>query len=273
MKQLKFDHQNAQEIIAGKKTVTYRFNDDKAIEVGDRVELVDKTDTDEPNLWTVPGYIEIKTVSTEQLKDIKLKDLGGDSVFSDNDALLQMFQRYYGEHIKPSTLLKIYELEYHPYTNDKKYLESVDGSDLNVKSAVLYADGGSRGNPGPSALGFVIVEKGNEENVLHSGNKYLGVTTNNQAEYHAAIAGMEWALDKGIQKLDVYLDSMLVVNQLKGIFKVKNRDLWTLYETAQGLSEKFTTIQFTHVPRELNKKSDREVNKALDAIKGSSVVE
>jgi ribonuclease HI len=66
---------------------------------------------------------------------------------------------------------------------------------------------------------------------------------------------------------------MLVVNQLKGIFKVKNRDLWSLYETAKGLSQQFKEFHITHVPRELNKLADAEVNKALDAVAGSDVVQ
>jgi ribonuclease HI len=137
--------------------------------------------------------------------------------------------------------------------------------------AKLYADGGSRGNPGPSAAGYVVLDEFN--NTLHADNKYLGLTTNNQAEYHALIQGLEWCLRQNIPTVQVYLDSLLVVNQLKGIFKVKNRDLWSLYESAVELSKKFKKFSITHVPRELNKLADTEVNKALDAVKGSDVVQ
>ena len=112
-----------------------------------------------------------------------------------------------------------------------------------------------------------------QKKVLHADNKYLGVTTNNQAEYHAAILGMEWCLEQGIRSIDIRLDSMLVVNQLKGTFKVKNRDLWSLYETASELSTRFASCQVTHIPRELNRLADTEVNKALDAVKGSDIVQ
>jgi len=108
---------------------------------------------------------------------------------------------------------------------------------------------------------------------VQASNKYLGITTNNQAEYHAVILGMEWCVSNGVAELDVFLDSMLVVNQIKGVFKVKNRELWTLYETAIELSKKFNKFRVTHVPRELNKLADKEVNKALDAVKGADVVQ
>ena len=84
---------------------------------------------------------------------------------------------------------------------------------------------------------------------------------------------MEWCIKQQIPSLHVYLDSLLVVNQLKGIFKVKNRDLWSLYESAKELTTKFKDFKITHVPRELNKLADAEVNKALDAVKGSDVVQ
>ncbi len=127
----------------------------------------------------------------------------------------------------------------------------------------LYADGGSRGNPGPSASGYVLLDMDGQP-VLRAG-EYLGVTTNNQAEYQALKLGLEHALhDYQAHEVHVYMDSMLVVNQMKNIFKIKNRDLWPIHNACVELTKKFEKVSFDHVPRELNKAADTEVNKALD---------
>jgi len=126
----------------------------------------------------------------------------------------------------------------------------------------IYADGGSRGNPGPSSSGFVVLDL--EDKILVDKGVYLGITTNNQAEYTALKLGLEEARKMGVREVDVYMDSLLVVNQMKGIFKVKNRDLWPLYEAIKQLAATFKRISFTHVPRELNKLADAAVNRALD---------
>lgn len=126
----------------------------------------------------------------------------------------------------------------------------------------MYADGGSRGNPGPSASGFVLLDK--NDNVVVDKGVYLGVTTNNQAEYTALKLGLEEALQLGVQEIDVFMDSLLVINQMKGIFKIRNRDLWPIHEAIKSLAKQFKHISFTHVPRELNKLADAAVNRALD---------
>jgi ribonuclease HI len=126
----------------------------------------------------------------------------------------------------------------------------------------LFADGGSRGNPGPSASGFVILDMA--DNILVEKGVYLGITTNNQAEYQAVKFGLEEARSMNIQTIHVYLDSLLVVNQMIGKFKVKNRDLWPIHEAIKELMKSFKMVKFTHVPREYNKLADAEVNKVLD---------
>lgn len=142
-------------------------------------------------------------------------------------------------------------------TNDDKKIAII--TDLQ-----LYADGGSRGNPGPSASGYVLLDMGGQ--VALARGEYLGVTTNNQAEYQALRFGLEHALhDFQAREIHVYMDSMLVINQMKNIFKIKNRDLWPIHTACLELSKKFRKITFDHVPRELNKLADAEVNKALDA--------
>lgn len=131
-----------------------------------------------------------------------------------------------------------------------------------VEKMKMFGDGGSRGNPGPSASGFVLLDK--EDNVLVDEGVYLGITTNNQAEYTALKLGLERALKEGAKEIDVYMDSLLVVNQMKGIFKVKNRDLWPIHDAINQMIPKFDKITFGHVPRELNKLADAAVNRALD---------
>ncbi len=130
----------------------------------------------------------------------------------------------------------------------------------------MFADGGSRGNPGPSASGYVLMDT--TDQVLVERGVYLGITTNNQAEYQAVRLGLEDALQRGAQEVAVYLDSLLVVNQMNGKFKVRNRDLWPIHAAIKETVTKFRDVSFTHVPRELNKLADAEVNKCLDMQAG-----
>jgi ribonuclease HI len=271
VKQLKFDHQFAEAIVAGKKSATFRVNDDKDLRVGDKVQLVDKVDGDHPKTWTIPGVLTITSISSVALEDLTKEQLNQAEFFDSPDEMLQTFRRYYGEHISMMTQILVLSFTYEPSNTVDSFLATTNASGVYTGLAKIFADGGSRGNPGPSAAGFVILDE--MSRLLHADNKYLGLTTNNQAEYHAVILAMEWCLKQQIPIVRVHLDSMLVVNQLKGIFKVKNRDLWSLYETAKGLSQQFKEFHITHVPRELNKLADAEVNKALDAVAGSDVVQ
>jgi ribonuclease HI len=127
----------------------------------------------------------------------------------------------------------------------------------------IYADGGSRGNPGPSASGYVVVDP-NTNKVLVDKGVYLGITTNNQAEYLALKYALEECQKMGVKTIDAYMDSLLVVNQLKGVFKVKNRDLWPIHDAVKELIGKFEKFTISHVPREMNKLADAAVNRALD---------
>jgi ribonuclease HI len=130
----------------------------------------------------------------------------------------------------------------------------------------LYADGGSRGNPGPSASGFVLMDEDNK--ILEDKGVYLGVTTNNQAEYTALKLGLEAAKSRQVSEVDIYMDSLLVVNQMRGSFKVRNRDLWPIHAAIKDLLHAFKRVSFNHVPRELNKLADAAVNRALDEALG-----
>lgn len=134
--------------------------------------------------------------------------------------------------------------------------------------SIIYSDGGSRGNPGPSASAFVIMD-GNEE-IITSAGVYLGITTNNQAEYQAVYQALKKAQELGIKIIDFRLDSNLVVSQLNGVYKIKNRDLWPIYQDIKELQKDFTKITFTHVRRELNHIADKLVNETLDKERAST---
>lgn len=126
----------------------------------------------------------------------------------------------------------------------------------------VYADGGSRGNPGPSASGFVILDTNNV--LLLEKGVYLGITTNNQAEYTALKLALEECKKQGVRQVHVHMDSLLVVNQMKGIFKIRNRELWPIHQAIKELVKGFEHVDFVHVPRELNKLADAAVNRAMD---------
>ncbi len=129
------------------------------------------------------------------------------------------------------------------------------------QGVVVYTDGGSRGNPGPSAAGYVIIDRGE---IIDQGGEYLGITTNNLAEYHGVKLALESALRLGIDSVELRADSMLVVNQLNGIYKIKNRELWPVNELIRELIGQFKKIKFTYVPREMNQLADGMVNRTLN---------
>jgi ribonuclease HI len=128
--------------------------------------------------------------------------------------------------------------------------------------ATLFADGGSRGNPGPAASGAVIVEPGGE--VLAEAGLFLGVATNNVAEWTALVIGLEAAAERGIRRLAIRMDSELVVKQVRGEYKVKHESLQPLQRKAMTLLRKLEHFDIKHVPRKLNKLADSLVNSVLD---------
>lgn len=130
-------------------------------------------------------------------------------------------------------------------------------------SLKIFTDGGSRGNPGPSASGFVIFDE--KEEIIEEGGEYLGVTTNNQAEYQAVKLAMQFAIKYDPNEVHFFIDSLLVVNQMKGVYKIKNRDLWPIHSDIKKLAENFDKVTYTHVRRELNKLADAKVNEVLDS--------
>lgn len=129
---------------------------------------------------------------------------------------------------------------------------------------VMYCDGGARGNPGVSGYGAVVVDEG-QGIILQELYGYLGITTNNVAEYSGLIAGLSAAKELGIVDLQVKSDSNLVVNQMSGKWKIKNADIRELASKAKVLEKNFTTITYEWIPREENKLADSLANKAMDA--------
>jgi ribonuclease HI len=128
--------------------------------------------------------------------------------------------------------------------------------------ATLFADGGSRGNPGPAASAAILLDREGEP--IEEIGAYLGEATNNVAEWTALLLGLEAAQRLGIRRLAVRLDSELVVKQLRGEYRVKNAGLLPLYQKAVKLLRHFDEVDVRHVRRALNKLADRLVNDVLD---------
>ena len=129
---------------------------------------------------------------------------------------------------------------------------------------LIYTDGGSRGNPGPAAAGFVLTDE--SKKLLLAKAVFLGDATNNVAEYTAVVRGLTLAAELGISEADYFLDSELVTRQLSGLYKLKAEHLKPFYAQIKGLEKKFKRISYFHVPREHPKIKhvDRLVNLALD---------
>ena len=129
----------------------------------------------------------------------------------------------------------------------------------------IYTDGGSRGNPGASAIGGVLLRDGE---VLAEISEYIGIQTNNYSEYKALEVTLQKAISLGIKEAVVYLDSKLVVEQVNGRWKINNEELLKLCKSILlTLIPQFDYLNIVHVRRELNKKADQLVNKALDQLK------
>src|SRR5690606_1313423 len=179
--------------------VTYIDYDDRAIQYGVIVYLVALTPQRHP-MKLSGNYSKYKWHSMSGIQQSELTDL--------SQLLLGIIQQE--------------ELT-------EKSLEKTELDDVNKSSddtVTVFSDGGSRGNPGPSAAGFVVVN--NKQEVIAEGGEYLGITTSNQAEYQGVRLGLEKAIELGYKKVDFKVDSMLVVNQMKGHYKIKNRELWPI---------------------------------------------
>ena len=129
------------------------------------------------------------------------------------------------------------------------------------KSLAAYVDGGSRGNPGAAGAGIHLELDGEPWRGLY---EYVGIDTNNRAEYAALVRALEYALERGFRKIRVYSDSELLVRQIRGEYQVKNPGLLELYRKSVQLIQRFEQFSISHVPREQNRQADKLANKALD---------
>ena len=135
-----------------------------------------------------------------------------------------------------------------------------------VEELLLYCDGGSRGNPGPSAIGAVVFDPSTEPpELVAEVSECIGVTTNNVAEYRALIAGLEAVAHLRARVMHVRADSLLVIKQLRGEWKVKHANIKPLHAEAAALLAEYEVVDLQHVPREENTEADALVNQALDA--------
>lgn len=141
-------------------------------------------------------------------------------------------------------------------------MTNVEQSTTKYPEVHIFTDGGSRGNPGESASGYVILTP--DGAVIESGGEYLGITTNNQAEYQAVKLALQKAFNYAPKVIKFFIDSELVVRQMNGLYRIRNRDLWPIHNDISQLAKKFEEVSFTHVRRELNKLADAEVNRILD---------
>ena len=133
-----------------------------------------------------------------------------------------------------------------------------------IQKSIAYADGGSRGNPGPAGIGAWLTSDGT---TLATVSHFIGVATNNVAEYTALVRILEAAVKLGIEHIEVRMDSELVVRQMLGQYRVKNQGLIPLFFQAKALTQRFKSFSIVHVPREMNKEADRLANQAMDAAR------
>ena len=131
-----------------------------------------------------------------------------------------------------------------------------------MKKISLYVDGGSRGNPGPAGIGVIVLDSKGKK--IKGFNKYIGIATNNIAEYNAVIYGLQEALIEKADEVELNLDSELAAQQLKGEYRVKNSNIKPLFEQALHLLSGFKKFTIKHIKREKNKEADKLVNKAIN---------
>lgn len=140
-----------------------------------------------------------------------------------------------------------------------------------ANGATVYVDGSSRGNPGPAGIGYYVV--GEDGRVLVRGGEFIGFATSRVAEYYALKEGVEQAIELGLKSVRFVGDNLMMINQMNGIYKIKNADLIPIYNNIKALiAENFEAVSFMHVKRELNSEADREANLAIDRHFDESLV-
>jgi ribonuclease HI len=258
VKALKFNHKLAELIAGGQKNTTWRLFDDKDLSVGDVIKIIDKVDAEDTKTWRIIGQGSIKQIVEKKLGDVTSADMEeAGEVFASKEAMLDTYRGYYGNRVSFDTPVKIVTFDFAPSSGE------APAPAMLLEEARIYTDGGSRGNPGKSACGFVICDQ--QDKVVEKAGFYLGIATNNQAEYYGFLKALQRAKELGISRIQLFSDSQLVVNQMKGVYKIKNPELAPIYQDVKVVADSFERITFTHVPREFNTLADQEVNKILDA--------
>ena len=155
---------------------------------------------------------------------------------------------------------------------DEAKFEVTDGGVREaVNGATVYVDGSSRGNPGPAGVGYYIIGESGE--VLARGGEFVGFATCRVAEYYALREGVEKAARLGLKRVRFVGDNLMMINQMNGIYKIKNRDLLPIYaDIRKRVAESFEAVSFVHVKRESNGEADREANLAIDRHFDSDMV-
>jgi ribonuclease HI len=256
MKTHKFLHTAAVDIANGKKTATWRLYDDKDLSVNDEFNIIDKVNPKDKQTWAIIGRGKIYKIVEKKLGDITSADMDGHEGFSSPEQMLKTYKNYYGQRVSFDDPIKMI------YFNFQTVSDEIAGPEMLLDEAKVFTDGGSRGNPGHSACAFVILD--NQNHLIEKTGFYIGIATNNQAEYNGFQRGLERAQELGIDNIELFSDSQLVVNQMKGVYKVKNQELASIHQAVSKLASSFRKINFNHIPREKNKLADQEVNRILD---------
>ncbi len=268
MKTLKFAQSLAEKIRAGAVSSYWSMDENIDLSVNETVRLVEVVDPQRPETWITVDTARIISILEKRLADITVEELQEQGYASIGDMFTTLHPTNNND-VNLASVIKIINLELSQFQTVDSVIDTTNfaindkKTTYKLEKVQLYTDGGSRGNPGPSASGFVVIDP-TSLNVLIDRGIYLGITTNNQAEYLALKYGLEAVKEMRVRQVACYLDSMLVVNQMNGIFKVSNRDLWPVHESIKQLVKSFDKVTFTHVPRELNKLADAAVNRALD---------
>lgn len=156
------------------------------------------------------------------------------------------------------TSMSVIEIE------DEKTTSSHISSRDTANGVTINVDGASRGNPGPAGIGYIIHD--NTGKIIEQGGEFIGFATSRMAEYYAMRKGVERALELGYKTVKFISDSLMVVNQINGVFSIKNQDILPIYKDILAKIEQFDAVSFKHVPRSENAIADHEANVAIDKL-------
>lgn len=156
------------------------------------------------------------------------------------------------------TSMSVIEIE------DEKTTSSHISSRDTANGVTINVDGASRGNPGPAGIGYIIHD--NTGKIIEQGGEFIGFATSRMAEYYAMRKGIERALELGYKTVKFISDSLMVVNQINGVFSIKNQDILPIYKDILTKIKQFDAVSFKHVPRSENAIADHEANVAIDKL-------